>query len=141
MFIGNGEVAKTSLVHFDSENHKAKRIPKDQRTVGIDVSRLQFPSVNGDAAVTCQVCDFSGQEIYYLSHTLQFTRRHLHVLMWTTHKFSVHDNAKLLDIVNIVAPLRRWLQLLATNDPDANAIVVGTHCRVDSSALKECAVK
>jgi len=140
MFIGDGEVGKTSLVQaFRSENRKANRIPKERRTVGIDIDfkrPLQFPSKDAGPGITCQVCDFAGQEIYYLSHTLHFTRRCLYVLMWTTHKFSNDDAAKLLDIADIVGPLKRWLQLLATNVPDANVLVVGTHCRVDPTVFE-----
>ena len=62
MFIGDGEVGKTSLVRaFNSENNQATRIAKEQRTVGIDMSLLEFPSVDAGAAITCQVCDFAGQ--------------------------------------------------------------------------------
>jgi GTPase SAR1 family protein len=136
MFIGDGEVGKTSLVEaFHSEDRKTNRKAKDQRTVGIDISSLEFASVNEDAAITCQVCDFAGQEIYYLSHTLHFTRRCLYVLMWTSHKFGANDTAELLDVKDIVGPLIRWLNLLANNIPDANVLVVGTHCNVDPSAF------
>jgi GTPase SAR1 family protein len=141
MFIGDGEVGKTSLVEaFRSDDLKANRIPKERRTVGIDIDfkrPLQFPPVGAGPAITCQVCDFAGQEIYYLSHTLHFTRRCLYVLMWTTHKFSDDDAAKLLDIADIVGPLKRWLQLLAINVPDANVLVVGTHCNVDPTAFEK----
>ena len=54
--------------------------------------------------------------------------------MWTTHKFSESDAAQALAVDDIVELLKRWLQLLAANVPEANVVVVGTHCRVDSSA-------
>ena len=88
MLIGDGEAGKTSLQRaFAAPGHKAERIGKEERTVGIDFSELLFEGGEG-RSVKCQVCDFAGQAIYYLSHTMHFTRRCLYVLMWTAHKFS-----------------------------------------------------
>ncbi len=133
MLIGDGEVGKTSLCRAFTAG-RAGRIPKEQRTVGIDLSVLSFPAEDG-ADITCQVCDFAGQEIYHLSHTLHFTRRCLYMLMWTTHKFSESDAAIALGVEDIVGPLKRWLQLLAASVPEANVVVVGTHCKVDPDAF------
>ena len=133
MLIGDGEVGKTSLCKAFTAG-RAGRIPKEQRTVGIDLSVLSFPAADG-ADITCQVCDFAGQEIYHLSHTLHFTRRCLYLLMWTTHKFSESDAAIALGVHDVVGPLKRWLQLLAANVPEANVVVVGTHCKVDPDAF------
>ena len=88
MLIGDGEVGKTCLQKaFAAPDHKAEWIGKEKRTVGIDISELQFESA-GNPTIKCQVCDFAGQEIYYFSHMMHFTRRCLYVLMWTAHKFS-----------------------------------------------------
>ena len=134
MLIGDGEVGKTSLSKAFADG-RADRIPKEQRTVGIDLSELLFPAEDG-ADVTCQVCDFAGQEIYHLSHTLHFTRRCLYLLMWTTHKFSQSGAAIALAVGDVVGPLKCWLQLLAAHVPEANVVVVGTHCKVDPEAFK-----
>ncbi len=130
MLIGDGEVGKTSLQRaFEAETKKAERIGKRERTVGIVFNELRFES--GDKpTITCQVCDFAGQEIYYFSHTMHFTRRCLYVLMWTPHKFSESGAAQELALDDIVSPMKQWLQLLATNVPEANVLLVGTHCRV-----------
>jgi GTPase SAR1 family protein len=135
MLIGDGEAGKTSLQRaLAAPGYKAERIGKEERTVGIDFSELLFEGGEGPR-VKCQVCDFAGQEIYYLSHTLHFTRRCLYMLIWTTHKFSESGAAQELALQDIVSPLKRWLQLLAANVPDANVMVVGTHCRVDPDAF------
>jgi GTPase SAR1 family protein len=134
MLIGDGEVGKTSLVKALKDG-RAVRIPKEDRTVGVDLSELVFPA-DGGPELRLQVCDFAGQEIYYLSHTLQFTRRSLYVLMWTAHKFSESGAAQALAVDDIVAPLKRWLQLLSANVPEASVVVVGTHCRVDPGAFE-----
>ena len=137
MLIGDGEVGKTSLYKsFTAEGHRAGRIPKEERTVGIDLSDYLFPaSPDIGPEIHVQVCDFAGQEIYHLSHTLQFTRRCLYMLMWTTHKYSDSNAAQALDIEDIMGPLKRWLQLLAANVPEACVVVVGTHCRVDPDSF------
>jgi GTPase SAR1 family protein len=130
MLIGDGEAGKTSLQRaFAAPSHKAEWIGKEEQTVGIDFSELVFGSV-GEPSVKCHVCDFAGQAIYYLSHTMHFTRRCLYVLMWTAHKFSDSGAAQELSLEAIVSPLKRWLQLLAANVPEASVVVVGTHCRV-----------
>jgi len=78
MLIGDGEVGKTSLAKaFHSDDRSYKRIPKEQRTIGIDISSLSLTAE--DPTITCQVCDCAGQEVYHLSHTLHFTRRCLYV--------------------------------------------------------------
>ena len=135
MLIGDGEVGKSSLQSaFHAPSHRAKPILKEHRTVGIDFSELQFTSSDGPT-VKCQVCDFAGQEIYYFSHTMHFTRRCLYVLVWTAHKFSESGTAQKLAVADIVEPLKRWLQLIAANVPEASIVVVGTHCQVDPQAF------
>jgi hypothetical protein len=91
--------------------------------------------------VKCQVCDFAGQAIYYLSHTMHFTRRCLYVLMWTAHKFSESGAAQELALQDIVSPLKRWLQLLAANVPEASVVVVGSHCRVQPERFEAMRVE
>jgi GTPase SAR1 family protein len=131
MLIGDGEVGKTSLQRsFQAPGHKAGLIGKEERTVGIDISEHQFKCA-GKSTIKCQVCDFAGQSIYYFSHSMHFTRRCLYVLLWTTHKFSENHAVQELTLDDIVTPLKRWLQLLASNVPEANLMLVGTHCRVE----------
>jgi GTPase SAR1 family protein len=135
MLIGDGEVGKTSLSRaFAALDRRAGRIGKEQRTVGIDLTMLSFAAEDG-TDITCQVCDFAGQEIYHLSHTLHFTRRCLYLLMWTSHKFSESEATIVMGVDDILGPLKCWLQLLAANVPEANVLVVGTHCKVDPDAF------
>ena len=48
MLIGDGEVGKTSLQRaFAAPDHKAERIGKEERTVGIDFSELLFEGGEG----------------------------------------------------------------------------------------------
>jgi GTPase SAR1 family protein len=141
MLIGDGEAGKMSLQRaFAAPGHKAERIGKEERTVGIDFSVLLFEGGEGPI-VKCQVCDFAGQAIYYLSHTMHFTRRCLYVLMWTAHKFSESGAAQELALEDIVSPLKRWLQLLTANVPEASVVVVGTHCRVQPERFEAMRVE
>jgi GTPase SAR1 family protein len=134
MLIGDGEAGKTSLkcAFVAKPHHKAKWIEKDDRTVGMVISKISFVRA-GEPSIKCQLCDFAGQAIYYFSHTLHFTRRCLYVLMWTSHKFSGTESQVPVELTldEIVSPLKRWLQLLAANVPEASVLLVGTHCRVE----------
>ena len=48
MLIGDGEVGKTSLQRaFAAPDHKAERLGKEERTVGIDLSELLFEGGEG----------------------------------------------------------------------------------------------
>ena len=141
MLIGDGEVGKTSLQRaFEADAKKAEWIGKRERTVGIVINELRFES-GGSPTVTCQVCDFAGQEIYYFSHTMHFTRRCLYVLMWTAHKFSESGAAQELTLDAVVSPMKQWLQLLAANVPEASVVVVGTHCRVQPERFEALRVQ
>ena len=136
MLVGDGEVGKTSLQRaFAADAKKAEWIGKRERTVGIVINELRFEA-GGEPTVTCQVCDFAGQEIYYFSHTMHFTRRCLYVLMWTAHKFSESGAAQELTLHDIVSPMKQWLQLLAANVPEASVLLVGTHCRVQPETFE-----
>jgi GTPase SAR1 family protein len=136
MLVGDGEVGKTSLQRaFVADAKKAEWIGKRERTAGIVINELRFES-GGKPTVTCQVCDFAGQEIYYFSHTMHFTRRCLYVLMWTTHKFSDSKTPVELTLHDIVSPMKQWLQLLAANVPEASVLLVGTHCRVQPETFE-----
>jgi GTPase SAR1 family protein len=136
MLVGDGEVGKTSLQRaFAADAKKAEWIGKRERTVGIVINELRFES-GGNPTVTCQVCDFPGQEIYYFSHTMHFSRRCLYMLMWTAHKFSESGATQELTLHDIVSPMKQWLQMLATNVPEASVLLVGTHCRVQPETFE-----
>ncbi len=47
--------------------------------MGVDLCELSFLLDADGVDVVCHVCDFAGQEIYHLSHTLHFTRRCLYI--------------------------------------------------------------
>jgi GTPase SAR1 family protein len=136
MLIGHGEVGKTSLIEsFAAPNYMAARISKVDRTVGIVRKPLVLNSRSGPE-ITCEVCDCAGQEIYHLSHTLYFTRRCLYLLMWSPHKFADDGTAQVLSEDEIIGPLKRWLQLLAANIPEATVMIVGTHSQIDPEVFQ-----
>ena len=66
MLIGDGEAGKTSLQQaLKAPSHRAHRIGKEQRTVGIDISELQFACADAPT-VKCQVCDFAGLSLIHI---------------------------------------------------------------------------
>jgi small GTP-binding protein len=76
IFVGSGEVGKTSLI---------KRIVEDKfdanelKTDGIDITKWSFKK--GDENVKLNIWDFGGQEIMHATHKFFMTRRAIYVLV------------------------------------------------------------
>jgi hypothetical protein len=81
-----------------------------------------------------RVAAVAGQEVYYLSHSVHFTRRCLYVLTWTPPQPASDAGALSppLTLEQLKADLRLWLQMLAQHVPNAKVLLVGT--RDDGSA-------
>jgi len=81
MIVGNKEVGKTSLVRALTNKETCLAPHIRERTQGIDVNiqRLEFL----DSGLVCSLWDFAGQEIYYLSHSIHFSRRCIFCLVWS----------------------------------------------------------
>ena len=56
----------------------------------------------------------AGQEVYYLSHSVQFTQRCLYILTWTPPQPTAHAGALSppLTLEQLLADLRLWLQMI-----------------------------
>jgi GTPase SAR1 family protein len=67
--------------------------------------------------IQCELLDCAGQEIYYLSHTVHFTKQCLFLVVWKKQQ-TVDESVK---------GLISWLELMSTNVPFARIILVGTH--------------
>ena len=137
LLIGDGEVGKTTLIRsICSPNYQVGHIATDVKTIGLPLfSTLQLPASDGESAVTCELCDCPGEQSCFLSQSLSFSRQTLFMLTWTPCKFREDGSARVLAIGDIVAPLKRWLYLLADTVPEATVAVVGTHCMVDPEAF------
>jgi len=72
--------------------------------------------------------------VYYLSHSVHFTQRCLYILTWTPPQTASLAGALSppLNLQQLKADLRLWLQMLAQHVPNAKVLLVGT--RDDDSA-------
>ena len=79
MFLGNGCVGKTTLLHWFIDNG-FKDIPQDRRTEGIIIQSLPL----NDGQVVGNFWDFGGQEVYHATHRLFLGKRTVYILVWAT---------------------------------------------------------
>lgn len=137
MVVGNKEVGKTSLVSAltNEETHLAPHIPV--RTQGIEKNeRLEF----SDSGLVCTLWDFAGQEIYYLSHSIHFSRRCIFCLVWSHVYTSSVSSDKSRDLEleqEILRPLFTWLQMLCHHVPNAQIILVGSHSKFNNESFQK----
>ena len=78
MFLGNGCVGKTTLLHWFLDNAFKDLSLEDGRTHGIIIQPYPFK----DSGVLANFWDFGGQEVYYATHRLFLGRRSLYLLVW-----------------------------------------------------------
>ncbi len=114
VLIGEGNVGKTSLVAA----LKGKKFVEGRPTThGIEISPLtvRHPTLNTD--MTVRAWDFGGQEVYRVSHQFFLTRRALYLVVWNARQGQEHDE------------MEGWLRRIRLRvGPDAQALVVATHC-------------
>jgi internalin A len=80
MFLGNGCVGKTTLLHWFIDNAFREISLEEGRTHGIIIQPYSFP----DSDVLAHFWDFGGQEIYHATHRLFLGRRTLYLMVWAT---------------------------------------------------------
>jgi hypothetical protein len=119
------QMGKTSLVRALMSPYSLCRPPiaLDNRTVGIDrcEMKLQDSSLPSSPTIDVQVWDLAGQDVYTLSHSVHFSHRCLYLLLWKP--------GEAFD-----ATMRRlspWLESLCTHVPDANVVLVASHCKTN----------
>ncbi|HIF9436785.1 TPA: COR domain-containing protein [Photobacterium damselae] len=110
VFLGNGEVGKTSLMKalngqdFDSE---------EKTTHGININKYTVP-INDRYAVDATIWDFGGQQIMHATHQLFLSRRCVYVLVINDRKEDVHQEQK----------IDYWLQQIQTFGGSSKVIIV-----------------
>jgi internalin A len=77
IFVGRGEVGKTSLINRLVHN----TFGKEQKTEGIQITRWDVPLPHCQDIAHLNVWDFGGQEIMHATHQFFLTRRSLYVLV------------------------------------------------------------
>jgi len=127
MFVGQGNVGKTSLLNALQQGRKKKGLrqllkgddtkKRNVATDGIDISEWNLKSPllpSPDDSLTFSAWDFAGQEVYY-----------------STHQFFMSHRAIYLVVFNLVdlgeSRIEYWLQSVQARGRGAPVILVGTH--------------
>ncbi len=101
MFLGNGCVGKTTLLHWFLDNAFKDLSLEDGRTHGIIIQPYKFK----DSDVLAHFWDFGGQEVYHATHRLFLGRRSLYLLVWATESpDAAHEERH---------PPQYWLDMIA----------------------------
>ena len=119
--IGDGESGKTSLLSaLRATDHRAVKIHRDNRTVGIDISKW---SLQESDSIDFTVYDMAGQSIYKDTHTYFVGRRAIYVFVW-----SFVPNVSASDLhLRFKAMVESWIDTLQFRVPGATVMVVATH--------------
>jgi internalin A len=101
MFLGNGCVGKTTLLHWFLDGKYREISLEEGRTHGIIIQPYPFPG----SEVLAHFWDFGGQEVYHATHRLFLGRRTLYLLVWASEspdkKAALHH------------PPQYWLDMIA----------------------------
>ncbi len=101
MFLGNGCVGKTTLLHWFLDNAFKDLSLEDGRTHGIIIQPYKFK----DSDVLAHFWDFGGQEVYHATHRLFLGRRSLYLLVWATESPDAANEERY--------PPQYWLDMIA----------------------------
>lgn len=101
MFLGNGCVGKSTLLHWFLNNEFTPISLEKGRTHGIFIKPYTFK--NRD--VLAHFWDFGGQEVFHATHRLFLGRRSLYVLMWATESPEWNGDVQ--------HPPQYWLDMIA----------------------------
>lgn len=131
MFVGEGQVGKTSLLAaLIGERFLENR----DTTHGLEVKALRLPEgPNGDEQLILHAWDFGGQEVYRVTHQLFFSKNAIYLLLW-----SPRMGAEQCDVEG-------WLKRIALRvGGQARVFIVATHCqstdripRIDKDGLTQ----
>ncbi|HFQ4980967.1 TPA: COR domain-containing protein [Vibrio vulnificus] len=110
VFLGNGEVGKTSLMKAlvgEKFNNK------ERTTHGINIKKYSVP-INERYSVDASIWDFGGQQIMHATHQLFLSRRCVYVLVINDRKDDLQQDQK----------IEYWLQQVQTYGGDSKVIIV-----------------
>ncbi|PNQ54150.1 hypothetical protein C1141_17410, partial [Vibrio agarivorans] len=110
VFLGNGEVGKTSLMKALS----GEEFNSDEPTThGININKYIVP-LNDRSSVDASIWDFGGQQIMHATHQLFLSRRCVYVLVINDRKDDLQQDQK----------IEYWLQQVQTYGGDSKVIIV-----------------
>jgi internalin A len=101
MFLGNGCVGKTTLLHWFLDGAFRDLSLEEGRTHGIILQPYQFPN----SEVMAHFWDFGGQEVYHATHRLFLGRRTLYLLIWASETIEKEEEMR--------HPPQYWLDMIA----------------------------
>jgi internalin A len=111
--VGEGATGKTSLLRALRGESFVEGLAT---THGIDIQRFSLPHPHRPGiAMTLNVWDFGGQQIYHTTHQFFLTKRSLYLLVW-----NARGNAE-------QARLDHWLAKIQVLAPRAPIVLVATH--------------
>ncbi|SAL49924.1 Internalin-A precursor [Caballeronia terrestris] len=124
--LGNGRVGKTQICRRFRDDLFDSSIPS---THGISLSQVQLANASNDyPAVTANVWDFGGQDIYLGTHALFLDERAIYVIAWAP-QYENTEEAELNGVPMRNRPLVYWLEYVRSlAGLQAPVIVVQTQC-------------
>ncbi|XP_048803440.1 malignant fibrous histiocytoma-amplified sequence 1 homolog [Lagopus muta] len=113
MFLGASLAGKSTICR-SLKQRQAKLVPKEERTVGIEISEFRIEDF------TFLFWDFAGQLEYYMTHHVFITPQALVILVVNLHMYQTNDDA-FKDLVGF------WINNLFMRVPNSVVLPVGTH--------------
>ncbi|XP_035751137.1 malignant fibrous histiocytoma-amplified sequence 1 homolog isoform X3 [Egretta garzetta] len=113
MFLG-ASLAGKSTICKSLKQGKSKPVPKEERTVGIEISEFQIKDF------TFLFWDFAGQLEYYMTHHVFITPQALVILVINLHMYQTNDKT-FKELVGF------WINNLSMRVPNSVVLPVGTH--------------
>lgn len=110
IFLGNGEVGKTSLMKaLSGQNFNTE----EATTHGINICRYSVP-INEQRTIDASIWDFGGQQIMHATHQLFLSRRCVYVLVINDRRDDLQQEQK----------IEYWLQQVQTFGGDSKVVIV-----------------
>ncbi|XP_068049957.1 malignant fibrous histiocytoma-amplified sequence 1 homolog isoform X1 [Anomalospiza imberbis] len=125
MFLGASLAGKSTICRSLKQG-QSKLVPKEERTVGIEISEFQIKDF------TFLFWDFAGQLEYYMTHHVFITPQALVILVINLHMYQTNDKT-FKELVGF------WINNLSMRVPNSVVLPVGTH--VDCCQEQEVAEK
>ncbi|XP_030129898.4 malignant fibrous histiocytoma-amplified sequence 1 homolog isoform X2 [Taeniopygia guttata] len=125
MFLGASLAGKSTICRSLKQG-QSKLVPKEERTVGIEISEFQMEDF------TFLFWDFAGQLEYYMTHHVFITPQALVILVINLHMYQTNDKT-FKELVGF------WINNLSMRVPNSVVLPVGTH--VDCCQEQEVAEK
>lgn len=126
LFVGRGEVGKTSLIRRLADNEFSKY---EDQTHGIQIRHLPLAVGEDQERVRLNVWDFGGQDIYHATHQFFLTRHSVYVVVVDGRGDHQEFEADY------------WLRVITSFAPESPIVVVLNKCRMLAYDLNRNAIR